>query len=134
MILRAHSALMVLTSMIVVGSIALLITVFVIMGGIDLLEQGLVDTEYNQTFLAADACAEEALQSLNSNHAYSGGDFVIGTPPDEVDCTITVVSALDIRTITVVATQDAKYVSDLELTVDVGVSPIEVTNWEQVAN
>ncbi len=115
--------------MVVTGFIALGIAIFVILASVDLLQQGLYDTEYQQTFLGADGCSEEVLLRLNSDDSYTGGAFTIGS----TSCTATVTDAGGgIRTVRVVSTKGTVYISTLELTVDTNVSPIVVTNFEEV--
>ncbi|MBT4384406.1 hypothetical protein HOD30_01515 [Candidatus Peregrinibacteria bacterium] len=126
-------ALTALTMVIAVGSIALLIVVFVVVAGVDLLQQGLYDTEYSETFLGADACSEKALSNLNTNHSYAGElALIIG----DISCDIVVVVVdSDTRTIQVTATQGLVYVSRLEISVsNLNSPPITVTNWEEVSS
>lgn len=115
-----------LSSVLAISAMALLIAVFLVVSGIDLLQQGLNDSEYSETLVGADACAEEALLRLNSDSGYSGELFTIG----QVNCTVSVSGAGSSRTLSLTVSQGSKYVSDLELTVDLSGTPIEVTNWE----
>jgi hypothetical protein len=125
--LKAQPAMLVLSSMIVIGGLALLIVLLVVLSSVDLLQQGTYDNEFNETFIGSDACAEEALLKLNSNSSYTGENFTI----DSVQCTVSVSGTGSTRTLTVSATQGSVYVSDLELTIDVSTSPISISNWEQ---
>lgn len=125
--LKSHPALMALTTMIVIGAMALLITVFVLFTGIDLLQQGLNDVGSNETFTGADACAEEALVALRADTEYAGGDITVG----DVTCTVTIASDGDGRTVTIDASQGLAYAHDLELIVNIGTNPISVTSWEE---
>jgi hypothetical protein len=130
--LRAHPALMVLTTMLLIGSLAVLIVVMVVVSGIDQLQQGLNDTKYNETFVAASACIEEAMFRLNADGSYAGGAFTIG----DVECTATVTNlgGTD-RLVNVEATTNIlEYVSRLEVTVDLSTSPMTIVNWEEVDN
>lgn len=126
--LKAKPALMTLTSVLAIATVGLLIALFVVLGGIDLIQQGLYDSEYSETFVGSDACAEEALLELNNDSGYSGGSFTIGS----ISCTATVSGSGSTRTLSVTASQGDLYVSDLELSIDLSTSPISITNWEQV--
>lgn len=125
---KAHPGLVSLTTTIVVGSAALLIVLFLVLTSIDLVQQGLTDTEYAETFVAADSCLEEAMLRLNSDEDYSGDDYTIGS----VDCTVSVAGAGSTRTLTVEASQGTQYVSRIQADVDLSTSPIHITNWEQI--
>jgi hypothetical protein len=125
-------AMTALTTVIAVGSIALLIVVFVVVAGVDLVQQGLYDTEYSETFLGADACGEKALSNLNTNHSYTGElALIIG----DISCDVVVGGSGDTRTIQITATQGTLYVSRVEISVsDLNSPPITVSNWEEVSS
>lgn len=126
---HSHPAIVTLTTMIVIGFVSISIVLLVILSSVDILQQGIYDTEYQKTFVGADACAEEVLLRLNSDHDYAGDAFTIGT----IACTASVTDeGSGVRTIRIVATQGAIYIHTLELTVNVNSSPIAISNWEEV--
>ncbi len=121
-------ALMNLTAVLALGAIALLVVVFVVTSGVDLVQQGLYDDEYQETLTGADACVEEVVVRLSTDSAYAGEAFTIGS----VDCTTSVADAGgNYRTVTVEAVQGALYVSRLTVTVNLNTNPISISNWEE---
>lgn len=127
--LKSNPGIITVTAMMVVGFIAVGIVVFVLISNIDILQQGLYDTEYQETFVGADACVEEALLRLNSNNAFTGDTYAIGS----ISCIATVTNpGGNVRVIRAEATQGSTYISTFEVTVDVGTAPISVTNFEEV--
>ena len=128
--LKSHPALIALTSVIVIGSLALLLVIFIIFAGLDLLELGLNDTKYSQTFAGSDGCVEEALLKVISSSSYSGESLTVG----DVDCEISVSGSGRIETVTVSANHESGYAADIETTIDYNTSPASLDDWDKTLN
>lgn len=126
--LKSHPALMVLTTMLAVGGMVLLVLLFVLISGIDLLQQGIHDTQKVETFAGADACAEIALNELNLDVNYSGSSYTIGA----VSCTVNVQGGGASKTLQIEAHQNNQYFYNIEIDVDTNADPLSIDNWEPV--
>ena len=125
---KSQPAFLTLTTVIVLGLLAVMIVFFVVISSVDLLQQGLHETKFESTYTTAEACAEDALLKLNSNGSFSGETIMIYG----VACTSTVTGSGAVRGITVEASQGDLYFANLELSVNIGVVPLSVLSWERV--
>lgn len=123
-----NPALMSLTAVIAIGSTALVIILLLMMTGIDLMQNSLHEVRYNETFAGADGCVEEALMQVRDDRNYTGGTITIGS----VDCTMTVNRSGNDVTLNIDAVNGIKYVSDIDVGVDVGGLTMVMNYWDEV--
>jgi hypothetical protein len=127
-------ALIALTTMIVVGAVGLLIVTFVLISGVDILQQGHYEAEYAETLAGAEACADEALVLVSNGTLTAGGSagpLTIGS----ITCNATAVSGGgSILEVELTANQGTTFYSRIQVTVDTSTAPISITNWEEVSS
>jgi len=121
-------AIVSLSTVIALGVVSLLIVLFSVLAGIDLIEQSHRSIETQETFAGGEGCVNEGLLELSGNVSYTGGNITIGS----VDCVISVTGSGGSRTISVTATQGTQYTQSIEVDLDVSVRPFIITNWEEL--
>lgn len=117
-----------LTAVIAIGAVAVLIVLFLMMTGIDLMQTSLHEVSYNKTFAGADGCVEEALMEIRDDRNYTGESLTLG----DVSCTIVASRSGNDVTITVDASNGTNYVSDIDVQLDVSGQTMTIVSWEEV--
>jgi len=118
-----------LITVIIVGAVATTAGVALLDTGADAQRSALIELQSKEARNLAAACAEEALQVVHDNIAYSGtNNLSMGLG----GCTYTVsVTSGTVRTIIASGTVD-NVVRKLQLSVTIGSSSISVTSWQEV--
>lgn len=124
---RGYVALM---AVLIIGAVALAISLVLLTTGADSQRTSLVAQQSKQARSLAVACAEEALQVVHDNIAYTGtSNLSLG----QGSCTYTVtVTAATTRTIVVSGTV-GNVVRKIQAYVTIGSSSISVTSWQEVS-
>lgn len=126
-----QSGYVALMSVLVVGAASLAIATALLLTAADSQRSTLVSQQSAQARNLATACAEEALQQVNSSNSYTGtGNLSLG----QGSCTYTVSNTGGSnRTITSSGTV-GPVVRRLQITATVGATNITVDTWQEVAN
>jgi len=113
-------------SVIILGSITLLIAISVSLIGIDESKTALDQRKAAEVLAGAESCVEVALLELQSDKNYAGATIISGN----VSCTSTVTGVGSL--IEVDASLDSKYYTSLSVDVDNSSAPVyTVTSWEE---
>ncbi|HKU18840.1 MAG TPA: hypothetical protein VJP80_06230 [Candidatus Saccharimonadales bacterium] len=130
MVNRSQGGYVALLSVLIVGAAATAIAVALLALGADTQRSGLVEQQSRQARSLAIACAEEALQVVHDNIAFSGTNSL---SQGQGSCSYTVtVTAGTTRTITSTATV-GNVVRKIQAYVTIGSSSISVTSWQEVS-
>jgi hypothetical protein len=129
MVKTGESGYVALLSVLVVGAAATAIALALLVSGADAGRAMLVEQQSKQARGLAIACAEEALQQVHDNAAFSGtAPLTLG----QGGCTYTVtVTAPTTRTITARGTV-GNVVKNIQAYVTINTSSISITSWQEV--
>lgn len=121
---------MALLSVLIIGAAAIAISLTLITTGLDSQRTALIQQQSNQARSLAAACAEEALQAIHDNIAYSGnGNLSLG----QGSCSYTVtITGANTRSITVSGTV-GNVVRKIQTYVTIGSSSISITSWQEIS-
>ena len=119
-----------LLSVLILGSIVTAVGVTLLVTGTDAQREILVTQQSVQARSLADTCAEEALQQLHDNTAFTGtNNLALGTG----SCTYTVTSTgVSTRTISTTATV-GNVVRKAVVYVTMSSSSISITSWQEAS-
>jgi len=125
-----ESGYVALLAVLIVGAVATAIALVLLTSGADSQRSALVGQQSKQARALAVACAEEALQQIHDNIAFSKANTIsLG----QGNCTYTVaVTAPTTRSITVSATV-GNVVKKIQLYATIGTSSISITSWQEVS-
>jgi len=126
---RFRSGATMLLTVLIVGFVALLVTLSTAMRGIGELNMGFAENQSYETLAIADACAQEALLQLSLDDEYTGGTITVG----DGTCTITVTTSGTDRTIDVSATID-RWTRKYTVEVNLQNNRVNLRSWEQNTN
>ena len=129
MVKRLQRGYIALMAVLVVGAAALAIALALLTTGTDRQRESLNGQQATQARGLANACADEALQVIHDNIAYSGtGNLSLGAG----SCTYTVtVNTGTTRTITASGTVGS-IVRKVQVSVTIGSSNISITSWAEL--
>lgn len=96
------------------------------LGGIQETQNAFRHRQGRAVFAAANGCMEEALLSLNQNHAYTGETLVL----NGVSCIVSITGSGTTRTLEVQAAQ-GNYARRLQATVDFSAA-FTLTSWQEL--
>lgn len=127
---RKESGYIALLAVLILGAAATAISLALLTIGADSQRSMLVTQQSKQARVLATACAQEALQQIHDNIAYSGtGSLIIG----QGSCSYTVtVTAGTTRTITTSGTVGS-VVRKTQVYVTIGASAISVSSWQETS-
>ncbi|MBU0981700.1 hypothetical protein KKC94_03315 [Patescibacteria group bacterium] len=128
--LKSNPAMVAITTIIIISAISVLVVVFVVLIGVDLLELGLHDTRAEQTFAGSEGCLEEALFSTVTNSSYTGESLTVGS----VDCVVVVSGSSTDKTVSISAEHGSGFVADIEAHVNRTTAPPSIIDWDKTAN
>ncbi len=119
-----------LLTVLIVGAAATAIAMTLLLTGVDSQRAGLIQQQSTQARQLANACAEEALQTIHDTTSYTGtGTLTLGAG----GCTYTVTSTgASTRTISTSATIN-NVVRRTTVYVTIGASNISITSWQEVS-
>lgn len=127
---RQESGYVALMAVLIVGAVTTAIALSLLLGGTDSQRASGIGQQAVQTRAAANACAEEALQQIHDNTAYSGSSnltLATGT------CTYTVTNTgTSTRTITTAGTSQGA-VRKVQVYVTISTTSISITSWQEVS-
>jgi precorrin-6B methylase 2 len=125
-----ESGYVALLAVLVVGAVATAVALVLLTSGADSQRSALISQQSKQARLLAVACAEEALQQIHDNVAFSKTDTLsLG----QGSCTYAVaVTAPTTRTIAVSGTV-GNVVEKIQAYVTIGTSSISITLWQEVS-
>lgn len=106
-----------LTSMVVLGSLVVMITFSMLVLGISGRNVVIALNQSGRLFVESDGCLEEALLQLSRDHNYPGSSYVVG----DTDCVVTVSGSAELRTIVVDASDNDFY---QHLTAEIQLAPV----------
>ena len=131
MVMKRHgeSGYIALLAVLILGAAATAISLALLNIGADSQRSTLLEQQSRQARALAASCAQEALQQIHDNIAYSGtGNVSLG----QGSCTYTVtVTAGTTRTITNVATV-GNVVRKSQAYVTIGASAISISSWQEI--
>ena len=126
---RNQNGYVALLSVLIVGAIATTVGVTLLLTGTDSQRETLVTQQSAQARSLVDACAEEALQQLHDNTAFTGTN---GLTLSQGTCSYTVTSTgASTRTITANSTV-GNVVRKVAVYVTISSSSISITSWQEV--
>jgi hypothetical protein len=131
MVARQHeSGYIALLAVLIIGAAAVAISLALLLTGTDSQRSTLVEQQSKQARGLMVACAEEALQQVHDNIAFSGNNsLALG----QGSCTYSVlVNTPTVRIITVTATIGS-IVKKVQVYVTIGSSSISITSWQEVS-
>jgi hypothetical protein len=130
MVKTRQSGYVALLAVLVVGAAATAIAIALLASGTDIQRSTLIEQQSKQAHALSVACAQEALQLLHDNIAFSGVNTL---PLGQGSCTYTVtVTAPTIRSIAVTATV-GNVVKKVQVYATIGTSSISITSWQEVS-
>ncbi len=125
-----ESGYVALLTVLVVGAAATAIALVLLTSGADSQRATLVEQQSKQARVLAVACAQEALQQIHDNIAFSGTN---GLTLGQGSCTYTVtVASTTTRSITVTSTV-GNIVRKIQATSTIGTSTISVSSWQEIS-
>lgn len=127
---RNESGYIALLTVLIVGAAVTAIGLTLLTNGADAQRTALIEQQSKQARALAGACAEEALQVIHDNIAFSGtGSLTLG----QGTCSYTVVvTAGTTRTVTVSGTV-GNVVKKIQTYVTIGSSSISASSWQEVS-
>lgn len=119
-----------LLAVLIIGAAAVAISLVLLMTGADSQRSALVELQSQQARNLASACAEEALQQIHDNIAFTGSNTIT---QGAGGCTYTVTSTSGTaRTVTVSGTVGT-VVRKLQAYVTIGSSSISISSWQEIS-
>ena len=127
---RTETGYIALMFVLIVGAAALAISLTLLMVGTDRQRETSVDQQATQARALADSCADEALQRIHDNIAFSGTDS-LSLGAGTCSYTVTVTSG----TVRTIATSGmaGNVVRKDQVSVTIGTSSISITSWQEVS-
>jgi len=127
---RTPDGYIALLAVLIVGAASTAIALTLLLTGVDAQRSGLVQQQTAQARQLANACAEEALQVVHDNTAYTGtANLTLSTG----SCSYTVTNTgTSTRTISTSATLN-NIVRRVTVYVTIGASNISITSWQEVS-
>jgi type II secretory pathway component PulK len=127
---RRQAGYVALLTVLVVGAAATAIALVLLTSGVNSQRSTLIEQQSKQSRGLAVACAEEALQLIHDNIAFSGTNtLTLG----QGTCIYTVsVTAATTRSVVVSGTV-GNVVKKIQLSVTIGTSSISITSWQEVS-
>lgn len=126
-----QSGLTAIITLVVISSVALLISLSVNLISLSELQMGFDRGRSLKAFWAAEACLDEAKIRLKSNPSYSGGNVNLAA---NLICTSSVVPSGSSRTITTTGTIDDIIVRRIESQVTLSGGLITTNYWKELTN
>ncbi len=125
----ASDGFVALMTVLIVGSISLTVALSLLIAGTDSQRWVLVQQQGASSRQVANACAEEALQQIQTSTSFTGtSSLTFGT----ASCTYVVTSTGTSTREIDISTSGLKTVKKLKLYVTIGVTAITVTSWQEI--
>jgi len=128
MVAKAESGYMALLTVLIVGAAATAVALVLLASGADSQRSGLVEQQSKQARALSIACAEEALQLIHDNIAFSGS-AVMSLAQGSCSYAVTIATPTT-RTITASGTV-GNVVRKLQATVTIGIPAITITAGQE---
>ena len=117
---------MLLLTVIIVGTTALLIALGTAMRGIEELDMGLAEIQSAEALAVAEGCAQEALLRLARDNSYAGATLSVG----DGTCTIVVSDVSGNKEVVTTGTVN-RWEHTITISVDVSGSSLTILSWRQ---
>ncbi len=127
---KAQSGYIALMFVLIVGAAATAISLTLLMVGTDRQREAGLSAQSSQARGLANACADEAMQQIHDNIAFSTNSGALSLGAGNCTYTVTVVTGTT-RTVTATGTV-GNVVRNVQISVTIGTSSISVTSWQEV--